>query len=113
MLKLVSAAAIAAIICVQPAAARLGGVHSVTDTGDRAERHQKIGVVSYVVEQIQISFFSLTERLHQASESRDEYQYSYTKKECDAALEETDEEVENKESKDQEPAGPEPLYFGF
>ncbi|NOX93697.1 MAG: hypothetical protein GXP04_00970 [Alphaproteobacteria bacterium] len=113
MLKFVTAVAVATALCLQPAAAQLGGANSVTDTGDRAERHKKVGVVSYVVEQIQISFSVIFDRPHQATQDGDAYKYSYTKRECDAAPTEGDEEAEGAEAKDQEPTGPEPLYFGF
>ncbi len=113
MLKFVTAVAVATALCLHPAAAQLGGAHSATETGGQAKRHKSVGVTSYVMEQIQISFSIIFGRPHVATEGGDAQKHSYTKRECDAAPTEGDEEAEAAEAKDQEPSGPEPLYFGF
>ncbi len=113
MLKFVTAVAVATALCLHPAAAQLGGAHGVTETGGQAERQKNIGVASYLIEQIQISFSVIFGRPHVATEDGDAQKHSYTQRECDAAPAEGDEEAEGAEAKERVPVGPEPLYFGF
>jgi hypothetical protein len=117
MLKFITITAVTAALCLQPAAAKLGGAQSVTETGDRADRHENVSVVSYLIDQIRISFLAITHStVSQSGNASDEHgkkQNSYTKRECDGAHQETDEDTEAAEATDQQPVGPTPLYFGF
>ncbi len=111
MFKPVTIVAILAALAIQPAAAKLSGGHTVSDSG--AQKQERRGVVAVVIDQIRISASAVVSHSAKASESRSQYSYFYSRKECEAAKEAEVEEAETAEAKAEEPVGPEPLYFGF
>ena len=112
MLRYGTAIIAAAALMVQPAAAvGLGGTLTVSETGEKADGDDGRGFVETVVDQMK---FSISAIIGQVGEKKsDKYHYSYAKEECEAAKEPTDEDSEALEAKEEEPVGPEPLYFGF
>lgn len=112
MFKPIMIVAILAALAIQPAAAKLGGGHTVSDSS--VQKQEQRGLVAVVIDQIRISASAIVgHSAKAASESRSQYSYFYSRKECEAAKEAEVEEAETAEAKAEEPVGPEPLYFGF
>lgn len=117
MLKLLTAMAAVAALCLQPAvAAGLGGSLMASETGEQAKaKKEHRGVIAFVMDQVRFSFTAIAGQNADASKADSQYHYSYSQDGCPDAAEQpaAADEAEKTDAKKAEPVGPEPIYFGF
>lgn len=111
MFKPITVIAVAAALSLQPAAAKLGGGQTVSDSS--VQKQERRGVVAVVIDQVRFSVSTAIGHSAKSKESSTQYSYFYKRKECEVAKDAEAEDTEPAEAKTEEPIGPEPLYFGF
>ncbi|MHA7870792.1 MAG: hypothetical protein ACX939_00425 [Hyphococcus sp.] len=113
MSRLFIAAVVIAAFAVEPAAARIGSVATISESGQRADADRR-GLAAMVFEQVRISVVAITGQAGQSDDAGRKFYYAYGDKEsCETLAEAAETDADAVEAESEKAVGPEPLYFGF